>query len=154
MSYDSKQDTIEHIYQVNKILNSICISLMEKAKIHDQSKLTSPEKEIFDEYTPKLKGSTYGSEEYKQFLKEMKLALDHHYQQNKHHPEHFANGITDMNLVDLIEMLCDWKAATLRHKNGNIFTSIELNSKRFGFSNELKQFLLNTVKEYFKEEVK
>jgi len=151
MNYNSKPDTIEHINQVNKLIASICISLMERAKTHDKSKLESPEKEIFDKFTPQLATSTYGSKEYKQFLKEMKIALDHHYSNNRHHPEYFSKGIVDMTLVDLIEMLCDWKAATLRHKDGNIYKSIEINSKRFGYSNELKQIFLNTIKEYFKE---
>lgn len=54
-------------------------------------------------------------------------------------------GIRGMSLFDLIEMLCDWKAATLRHNDGNIRRSIELNQKRFGYSDELKQILLNTL---------
>ncbi len=147
--YNSKQDTIEHIYQVNRLINSICMLLIDRSRIHDQSKLKSPEKEIFDEQTPKLASSTYGSSEYKDLLKEMKPALDHHYSQNRHHPEYFSEGIKDMNLVDLIEMLCDWKAATLRHTDGDILKSLEINQKRFGFSDELKQIFLNTVKEYF-----
>ena len=43
-------------------------------------------------------------------------------------------------------MLCDWKAATLRHKDGNLRKSIELNSKRFGYDNQLKQIFINTAK--------
>ena len=31
---------------------------------------------------------TYGSDEYKACLTEMKPALDHHYAANRHHPEH------------------------------------------------------------------
>jgi len=75
----------------------------------------------------------------------MQVALDHHYENNRHHPDHFKNGIQDMNLVDLIEMICDWKAATLRHNNGNIFKSIEISQERFKFSDEIKQILLNTA---------
>ena len=47
-----------------------------------------------------------------------KPAIDHHYANNRHHPEHWPNGINDMTLMDLIEMLADWKAATARNKNG------------------------------------
>ena len=42
-------------------------------------------------------------------------ALQHHYEDNCHHPEHYRNGIHDMNMVDLIEMLCDWRAAIKRY---------------------------------------
>lgn len=51
-----------------------------------------------------------------------------------------------MNLVDIIEMLCDWKAATLRHADGDIYKSIEINQKRFGYSDELKSIFINTIK--------
>ena len=50
-----------------------------------------------------------------------------------------------MNLVDLIEMICDWKAASERHADGDIYKSIEINQKRFGYSDELKQILKNTI---------
>jgi hypothetical protein len=113
---------------------------------HDQTKLSGEEKEIFDLYTPKLKNSTYGSEEYKGFLAEMKVALDHHYENNRHHPEHFKNGIKDMNLIDIVEMFCDWKAATMRHANGDLMKSIEFNKTRFGYSDELEQIFKNTAK--------
>ena len=54
-----------------------------------------------------------------------------------------------MNLVDLIEMLCDWKAATMRHNDGDIMKSIEINQERFGYGDEIKQIMINTVKYYF-----
>ncbi len=120
--------------------------LQRRQAAHDQSKLTSPEVEIFDEYTPKLKCSTYGSDEYKSFLEGMKPALDHHYASNSHHPEHYPDGIKGMSLLDLLEMVCDWKAATLRHADGDLLRSVEINQKRFGYSDELKQILLNTIK--------
>jgi hypothetical protein len=74
----------------------------------------------------------------------MKPALDHHYDLNHHHPEHFLRGIRGMNLIDIIEMLCDWKAATMRHADGNIYKSIEINQERFNYSYELKEILINT----------
>lgn len=143
--YDSRRDTIEHICTVQKYLNMCLIILTHKIDQHDKTKLVEPEKSIFDEFTPKLKTSTYGSDEYNQFLKEMKVALDHHYEHNRHHPEYFDDGIIGMNLLDLVEMLCDWVAATKRHDDGDIVNSIEYNQKRFGYSDELKQILLNTV---------
>ena len=146
MSEDQTTKTIEHIINVRKYMSFTRDELIDRSVKHDQSKLESPEKEIFDEYTPKLSQVTYGSDEYKGYLKEMKIALDHHYLANRHHPEHFENGVNDMNLIDLIEMLCDWKAATLRHDDGDIYKSIEINKKRFDISNELTDILYNTVK--------
>ena len=56
-----------------------------------------------------------------------------------------------MTLVDLIEMLADWKAATERNKDGNIRKSIEINSGKYNMSPQLRTIFENTVREYFKE---
>ena len=180
----TEQETIKETRKhINNVMNCIFIviqELLERAKTHDDSKLCSPELETFMKYTPKLATSTYGSDEYKQFLAEMKPALDHHYECNRHHPEHFKTwvcsmchqghrekpmrcakcgsyfpdadpeiilkpDVSQMNLVDIIEMLCDWKAATMRHNDGDILKSIEFNKKRFQISDQLTQIFLNTV---------
>lgn len=184
-------ETIRHIEKVRNYIAIVMFELMYRQSEHDQSKLLEPEKSVFDEYTPKLKNSTYGSDEYKSFLAGMKPALDHHYKCNQHHPEHYSLwkcpicqsvfreedapesecynnkprfcpkcvphgsmfeatlepyiGLNGMSLIDLIEMLCDWFAATQRHNDGNILRSIELNQKRFNYSDELKQIFINTV---------
>lgn len=138
--------TMRHIERVRNLLNIVIRDLMSRAENHDQSKLESPEVEAFTEYTPKLAKCTYGSEEYKGFLEAIKPALDHHYANNTHHPEHFVNGVDDMSLLDLIEMFCDWKAAGERHNDGNLLKSIEINSKRFKLSKQLEDIFNNTAK--------
>ena len=66
--------------------------------INPYSKLVQPEElDIFVEYTPKLKASEYNSPEYHQNLAEMKVALDHHYAHNLHHPQFHAEGVMDSN---------------------------------------------------------
>jgi hypothetical protein len=145
VTYDSRPDTHEHIFHVRDRLTMAVGELIERAADHDRSKLEEPELSVFNEYTPKLRDSTYGSDEYKTFLEGMGEGLRHHYAANRHHPEHFEDGIRGMNLIDLVEMLCDWKAATLRHADGDIRRSIEQNQERFGYSDELKAILLNTL---------
>ena len=142
---ESKFKTMRHIETVRNYLGHVAKEFIERAIAHDQSKLESPEVEIFEIYTGKLRGCTYGSDEYKGYLKEMQVALDHHYKHNSHHPEHYSDGINGMTLFDLIEMLCDWKAATLRHADGDIYKSLEINEKRFNISPQLKEILSNTV---------
>ena len=149
MKNDSKPDTYAHTNKVHEFMNLMVIELMNRSLIHDASKLEEPELAVFDEFTPKLENSEYGSEEYQGFLKEMETALNHHYARNRHHPEHFADGINDMNLIDLVEMMCDWKAASLRHSDGNIRKSIETNVDRFNIDAQLKQILINTVSDFF-----
>uniref|UniRef100_A0A6H2A625 Uncharacterized protein n=1 Tax=viral metagenome TaxID=1070528 RepID=A0A6H2A625_9ZZZZ len=153
-NYDSSTDTLNHSRNVLRFMNIIIHELTKRAEVHDKSKLLSPEKEIFDEYTPKLKTSTYGSDEYKEFLKGMGDGLKHHYSVNRHHPEHFDDGINDMNLLDIMEMLCDWKAATLRHNDGDIYKSLEINASRFGVKKQLLRILQNTVKDMVMEKGK
>jgi hypothetical protein len=149
MDYDSSFDTAKHIARVGTLINKMISELCLRNLTHDSSKLKTPEKEIFDVFTPKLKDSTYGSEEYKTFLKEMKVALDHHYKNNRHHPEYHADGINNMDLIDILEMFCDWKAASERHVDGDIFKSIEINKKRFNMSLQLEKILINTAARYF-----
>ena len=133
MGYDSKIETMKHIENVRKLIIECINSLSVRAQQHDASKLESPEKEYFDAWTPKLSGTTYGSDEYRGMLRQMKPAIDHHQKKNRHHPEYFRRGIYDMNLIDLVEMLCDWKAATMRHEDGDIWKSLQINKKRFNY---------------------
>jgi hypothetical protein len=131
---------------VKKFLLFVIKDLLMRSMSHDKSKLEKEEQEYFFEYTPKLKNSTYGSEEYKKLLAGLKPALDHHYKVNKHHPEHYENGILGMNLLDLVEMICDWYSSTKRHDDGDIMKSIEINQKRFNYSDDLKEIFINTAK--------
>ena len=103
MAYDSSEETNAHRSRVLKLISLFCGELMKCGLEHDKSKLENPEKPLFDEMTPKLKGCTYGSDEYKQFLEELKPALDHHYKHNSHHPEHSPQGFAGMTLFDVVE---------------------------------------------------
>jgi hypothetical protein len=107
----------------------------------------------FDRVTPRLAESTYGSDEYKGFLADMGEGLRHHYAVNDHHPEHFDCGIKEMNLIQLTEMLSDWIAATRRHADGDIHKSIDQNAERFGYGDELRRILHDTVDAILDREV-
>lgn len=146
MSYDSTADTLKHIKDVNEFLIDFSVALLKRAQTHDKSKLESPEKALFDEMTPILKNVEYNSPEYKESLEKLKPALDHHYLVNSHHPQHYHGGIDDMTLHDIVEMYCDWRAAVLRTKNGDMNKSIEINTERFNMSPQLAQIFKNTLK--------
>ena len=139
-------ETKKHIREVRKLLSKMLDDLTTRAIDHDLSKQTEPELSFFTKYTPLLSGLVYGSEEYKKQLEELKPALDHHYKNNSHHPEYHANGIKSMTLIDLCEMIADWLSATHRHTTGDIYKSLEINQKRFGYSDDLKQIFINTSK--------
>ena len=178
------RDIIEkHIARVRQLLSGFRNILAQRGELHDQSKLDEDtELPYFEKYAPKLKDCVYGSDDYRQFLKELKPALEMHYKKNRHHPEHFVlyecNGcfkkfsfqapnrcdqcgysqftkrpdISQMNLIDLCEMFCDWLAAGEQHADGgNIFRSIEINQKRFDYGDEIKSILMNTAHLFKKE---
>lgn len=145
--YDSAADTLQHIRRVSELLLPVAAAVAARGPQHDASKLEGPEKATFDEFTPKLQHTTYGSDEYRDHLEAMGPALEHHYAHNRHHPEHHSNGIDGMTLVDLVEMLADWKAATERHEDGSLARSLELQARRFGISPQLDQILENTARE-------
>lgn len=144
--FECRYETQKHIEKVRKYIRFITDKLTTRGVNHDAVKLDTPEVEVFAEYTDVLKNLEYNSPEYKENLSKLSVALDHHYANCRHHPEHFQNGINDMNLVDIVEMLCDWKAASERQHNGNLLTSIEQNASRFKMTDQLKQILLNTAK--------
>jgi hypothetical protein len=143
--YDSTLDTMRHSRRVDELLLQVVVALQERVTRHDLSKMAPPEKAVFDRVTPLLKSSTYGSEQYKASLVDMGQGLAHHYGANRHHPEHYPSGISGMTLVDLIEMLADWKAATERHDDGSLARSLTIQQSRFAISPQLMDILTNTA---------
>ncbi len=137
---------MQHISDVRNNIGRFIQLLLDRAAQHDLSKLASPEVEAFTEHTDKLASSDYGSKEYEDRRKlHMGEAIQHHYALNRHHPEHFKNGIEDMNIIDMLEMFCDWEAASKRHNTGNLRRSIEINADRFRMSPQLVKIFENSV---------
>lgn len=86
--YDCTSDTLNHIQRVYELLGEAAMDLHERGIHHDKSKLSEHEKPLFNKFTPKLKDCTYGSDLYQKYLDELAPALNHHYTENSHHPEH------------------------------------------------------------------
>lgn len=142
---DVMRETVKHVRRVGNLMLDATRDLLRRAVNHDDSKFYADEYETFARETPGLRDLTYGSDEYKAALERMRPCLALHYERNPHHPEHHANGIADMTLLDLLEMLADWKAATERHADGDLRRSIEHNASRYGYGEELKGTLLKTA---------
>lgn len=143
--YDSTLDTMRHSRRVDELLLQVVVALQARVTRHDLSKMEPPEKAVFDRITPQLRSTTYGSAAYKASLADMGDILVHHYAENRHHPEHFDDGIAGMTLVDVIEMLADWKAATERHDDGSLARSLTIQRNRFGIEPQLMALLVNTA---------
>lgn len=142
---DVVRATADHIRRVGGYLIHCAHDLTKRAVVHDASKWSEREWPGFADATPQLAGLTYGSDEYKAALRKIDPSIKAHYAVNDHHPEHHASGIDGMSLFDLIEMLCDWKAAGERHANGSMLRSFEVNRDRFKISPQLEAVMRNTA---------
>lgn len=137
-------DLHKHRLLLKAVLYNLANQLKERADNHDNSKLDPQEKEIF-ESIDNIKREDFDSyEEYYNYTKPLvQKALDHHYANNRHHPEHFEHGIEDMNLLDILEMVVDWdSSASCRG------TELDTNYsfKRFKIEPQLQKIILNTLK--------
>lgn len=139
------KETTKHKLWVFWYLLCFCSRLMWRALVHDNSKYGRGEAADFASVTHLLATTTYGTPEYRELLRRIQPSIQHHYRVNRHHPEHWPNGLADMDLTDLAEMAFDWKAAARRHIDGNVERSIEANSERFGYGNLLARILRNTL---------
>lgn len=144
-TYDSTAPTLQHIKRVNQLLIDFSIELLRRACCHDNSKLENPEKYFWDLLTPKLNEAEYGSDEYKEILRQLGPAIEHHYKSNSHHPEYYENGVDGMDLHDLVEMFLDWKAASERREGSKFADSLSYSFDRFGFSEQLRNVYKNTA---------
>lgn len=143
----SEQDTRDHIKNVRDNLFGIRHNLEHRASVHDASKLEEPELSGYAALYGRLATVEYGTDEYRQVLRDGRDTIQHHYAHNSHHPEHWPLGVSSMSLLDIIEMLADWKAAGERTKNGNLAKSLEVNFKRFEIGEQLSAIIVNTARE-------
>lgn len=128
--------TTKHKFQVMRFMVKVCFKLLRRAWVHDLSKYSKHEAPYFAA-AQDTKNVKYGSDEYKKDVEvNLKPALEHHYKHNSHHPQHHKDGINSMQPLDIVEMLCDWKASTLRYKGGNIQESLITNSDRYNISEQ------------------
>lgn len=143
--YDCTKDILEHKEKVLYWMRRFWTQIEGRAKYHDDSKLKNKaEKNMFDIWTPELKKREFGSPEYKEALIQMGEGLKMHYQANRHHPEHYENGIEGMTLVDIIEMVSDWIAAASAR---GTYVDLDKAAERFGISEQLVRIIANQLRE-------
>ncbi len=139
--YDCTNDVRQHQRDVRRYMNLVIMELDRRALVHDDSKLTEPEKSCYDKWKPVLEATPFGTPEYDAAVRQMGEGLRAHFQNNRHHPEHFNDGVEKMNLIDLIEMLCDWMAVSER--KGTVMAWNYLFQK-FAIKGDLASVLMNT----------
>jgi hypothetical protein len=136
---------LKHKIWVLIYLIKFSINLIYRGIFHDTSKFKFDESYYFIKIIHKLKHVKYGSEEYHKNLKNIYPAIEKHYQRNSHHPQYYKNGIYDMNIIDLIEMCCDWKASVKNHKIKNINNSFNISFNRFNLNDSIEGLLLKKI---------
>lgn len=139
-----------HRFRVFQYMNAIAQEVMQRGNNHDSTKLHSPELEIYARNVDEFDKHPFNSEGYNKAKAVIKEATDHHFKHNRHHPEHFPDGIEGMNLVDLLEMVCDWKSATLNHPEqpGDMYNSLKVAVDRYNISPQLALVLYNTMRDF------
>ena len=144
MPSDFIKDLVQHKAWVAEKMQVAANDLFRRAAIHDNSKFEPEEFEPYDRLFPELQKYAYGSPELKAIYEQLGPALQHHLKVNRHHPEYHERGINDMNLIDVLEMVCDWMAASRRSQTG-IAKGLEINKERYGISDQLFEIIKHTV---------
>ena len=153
MREDKIMDTIKalsvtkkHIKRVQELLCDFSDALEYRARLHDKSKLDPVELEPLQRMQDLIDAegqAPFGSDEYKRRTALLGPMIAHHYANNSHHPEHYPDGIAGMDLLDLVEMFFDWKAASER--GGDDAMGISYCVEKYGIPPMLAAILRNTA---------
>lgn len=133
-----------HVALVRKNLQGISQELDRRGLIHDLSKVQLDELGGFINFNRAAREHPYGSEEYKRSMVEHGGVIDLHFSRNSHHPEHHPNGVADMGLFDIIEMVCDWKAASETYGQTSFEEALAIQVDRFGLTSE-QVYVINLI---------
>ncbi len=136
--------TMRHIRTIQGYMTLIGTEWVERTRRHDESKLDDIELYGYVGIAEATKGLTAGSQEYLDALEPYKTVIRRHYILNDHHPEHFANRVNGMNLIQVLEMVCDWIAAST-DREMHPMQSIDTQCTRFNIDAQLKQIIINTM---------
>ena len=147
MRLDFLCDTILHISEVSENLEVVVSQLKQRGLAHDRTKLQALEFDGFVSTREKFKKANYGSPEYQECVDLTKPAVDHHYKNNRHHTGFHKDGINGMNLIDIMEMICDWRAAARRSPDKKLEDTLDYAADKYKIEPQLKKLIINTLKE-------
>lgn len=145
---DTEEYIKGHISRVRKHMNTFVQLLLKRAINHDKSKLEEPELSWWKEMDKEPR-YPYGSEEYKQKIKRWDKVFKHHYKYNRHHPEHYEYGISEMTLVDIVEMMCDWLGYKDTIAISEALKVCDEQMKRYNIPDGIRQIIFNTLLRYY-----
>ena len=140
--------TLKHKELIAKYMAKFSAEVTFRAAIHDDSKFRRDEFEAYAECADEFDQHPFNSQEERALREKLYPAMSLHKQRNRHHPEHFENGMTGMNLIDLLEMLCDWKSASERTPGDSIRTALPILKEKYNISPQLMNVLTNTIRDF------
>jgi len=148
----------KHRAILGRFMLRVCLRLLKRAWRHDLSKYNPRECHDLVLARHKYAGVIPSSPEYIKSLELVTSSLDYHFQANSHHPEHFmlidnqffglGASVEGMPLLDVIEMLCDWKANSVSRSPGESFASIiRIQKEKYNITEAFASSLLITAYE-------
>jgi len=138
-------DVIRHVSEVQENMEDIAHDLKMRSISHDRSKFDDPEFSTFVRTRPEFRVANYGTPEYEAVVEKAREGVDHHYANNRHHTAYHPNGVKDMNLLDLLEMLADWKAASRRSPDLTFMDSLPRAFKKYEMDETIQTLMRNTI---------
>lgn len=125
---------LQHTAYLRSTLGKVAALMQDRAEVHDLSKLSTDEFEGFARINRVAREQKFGSPEYAESMQREKATIDLHFSRNRHHAErprliaeaaeserglpddatyHYAVAASAMTWLDIVEMVCDWRAAQL-----------------------------------------
>ena len=107
---------------------------------HDESKFGDDEFDGYRaKYYPTEAEKLLSDEDQRNIMDRAELCWEHHYTNNPHHPKYWIDKqtgeIKDMELVYIIEMICDWQSFSIKSNNEsdsawNFYTTKAIDEKK------------------------
>jgi len=128
--------SIDQVKVVQHLLASSQIALLNRQLNHDSTKLENPEwRRVLYKFD---------KEQFPMSDKDLEQAQHHHYAHNRHHPQRFENGVDDMHIIDIVEMIIDWIGDAYCDKEDPI-EAVKRKSEKYNINPQLMNIFLNTV---------
>ncbi len=145
MEFKVLTDTLRHISEVAENLSDMIHDLEKRSISHDRSKLEEFEFDIMTEKLPIFRKANRESKEYKKSVTAIRAFLDHHYDYNRHHPQFHKNGFADMNLLDILEMIADWKAINKNNSDLSFKESLPETFEMYNIPKNMQKHIIATL---------
>lgn len=106
------KDQVQHVQILQKLVLQFVNDIMKESIEHDTSKWGDVEYTTFVNSRKDLNNSKNGTDaNYQKNL--TSEAIQHHYKNNKHHPEYWKDKENSMPVEEIIIMFFDWASRTI-----------------------------------------